>query len=210
VKVGDKVVGVGNAGCTGGTPSAASGSVTALNQTITASDENGSNSETVTGLIETNAQIAAGDSGGPLYNAAGKVIGIDTAASTSRIGSTIAAYAIPIDKALTIAGQIEAGQASSTIHIGGTGFVGVSVATTQSGASGALVEAVVSGGPADRAGIVAGDEITGVDGTGIANSTALHNALASTKPGQQVRLTWTDPSGASHSATVTLVAVPAD
>ncbi|HLY33349.1 MAG TPA: trypsin-like peptidase domain-containing protein, partial [Jatrophihabitantaceae bacterium] len=208
-KVGDKVVGVGNAGGTGGTPSAASGSVTALNQTITASDEGGSNSETINGLIETNAQIAAGDSGGPLYNSAGKVIGIDTAADTGRSGSTIAAYAIPIDKALTIAAEIESGQASSTIHIGSTGFVGVSVAATQT-TSGVLVEGVVPNGPAAQAGVVPGDSITAVDGTKVNTSSELHNALASKKPGQQVRLTWTDQSGASHAVTVTLVAGPAD
>ena len=207
VKVGDSIVGVGNAGGRGGTPSASSGQVTALNQSVTASDENGQDSETVTGMIETNAPIEAGDSGGPLYNASGKVVGIDTAAATSRQGATLAAYAIPIDKALSIASQIESGNASSTIHIGSTGFIGVSVTDTSGGA---LVQSVVSGGPAAQAGIAAGDVISGVNGTSVANSTALHNALATTKPGQQVRLTWSDPNGGSHSATVTLIAGPAD
>ena len=68
--VGDTVVGVGNAGGTG-TPSAATGTVTALSQSITATDESGGNAETLTGLIETDAHIVAGDSGGPLYDAAG-------------------------------------------------------------------------------------------------------------------------------------------
>jgi S1-C subfamily serine protease len=208
VKVGDSVVGVGNAGGQGGTPSAAAGHVTALDQTVTASDENGSDSETVTGMIETNAPIEAGDSGGPLYNSSGKVIGIDTAAATGRFGSTIAAYAIPVDKALSIAGQIEAGETSSTIHIGSTGFVGVSVA--QSSTGGALVEGVVPGGPAAKAGITAGDVITAVDGKAVTNAAKLHTLLQSTKPGQQVTLTWQDQGGATHRATVTLIQGPAD
>src|SRR6202042_3737587 len=80
--VGETVVGIGNAGGTGGTPSAAGGTVTALDQAITASDEGDGTSERLTGLIETNADIQAGDSGGSLVNSAGQVVGMDTAASS--------------------------------------------------------------------------------------------------------------------------------
>src|SRR3984957_19817822 len=83
VGVGDSVVALGNAGGVGGTPAVAPGSVTALNQAITATDEGSGSSEQLTGLIETNAGIQAGDSGGPLVNSHGQVIGIDTAASTN-------------------------------------------------------------------------------------------------------------------------------
>ena len=83
VQVGDKVVALGNAGGVGGTPSVAAGSVTALNQSITASDEGSGTSEQLSGLIETNADIQAGDSGGPLVNSHGQVIGVDTAASSA-------------------------------------------------------------------------------------------------------------------------------
>ncbi|MDT4939824.1 MAG: hypothetical protein QOG80_3495 [Pseudonocardiales bacterium] len=207
VAVGAAVTGVGNAGGTGGTPSASTGSVVALNQTVTASDASGQNSETVTGLIESDAAIQAGDSGGPLYDAAGKVVGMDTAAATGRGGATVAAYAIPITKALSIASTIESGQASSTIHIGATGFIGVSVSDTTGGAG---IAGVVAGGPAAKAGIVAGDTITAVNGTAVSSGTTLHNLLSSTKPGQQVSVSWTDASGAAHHATVTLVAGPAD
>jgi S1-C subfamily serine protease len=81
VQVGDAVVGIGNAGGTGGTPSAAAGKVTALNQSITASDQSSSSSEQLTGLIQVDADIQSGDSGGALVNANGQVIGVDTAAS---------------------------------------------------------------------------------------------------------------------------------
>ena len=83
LNVGDNVVALGNAGGVGGTPAVAAGSVTALNQSITASDESSGSSEQLTGLIETNADIQSGDSGGPLVNSHGQVIGIDTAASSS-------------------------------------------------------------------------------------------------------------------------------
>ena len=206
VSVGEAVTGVGNAGGAGGTPSAASGQVVALNQQLTATDDSGGNAETLTGMIETDAPIQAGDSGGPLYDASGKIVGMDTAAATNgRV--TTAAYAIPIDTALSIASQIESGQSSSTVHIGSTGFLGVSVSDTSTG--GALIVGVVQNGPAAAAGIVAGDTVTAVDGTAISSGTALHNALAQTKPGQQVSVTWTDGSGQSHHATITLTTGPA-
>ncbi|MGW4487127.1 S1C family serine protease [Amycolatopsis sp. NPDC004368] len=81
VAVGDAVVGIGNAGGAGGTPAVAAGKVTALNQSITASDESASSSENLTDLIQVDADIQSGDSGGPLVNANGQVIGVDTAAS---------------------------------------------------------------------------------------------------------------------------------
>ena len=130
--VGQAVVGVGNAGGTGGTggtPSAAGGSITALNRSITASDDSGGNAESLTGLIEMNAGIEPGDSGGSLVNTSGQVFGMDTAASNGSgyQVSPAQAYAVPIGTALSVAKQIEAGDASSTVHIGATGFLGVSV-----------------------------------------------------------------------------------
>jgi S1-C subfamily serine protease len=141
VQTGDSVTALGNAGGKGGTPSVAAGTVTALNQSITASDEgSGVNSEQLTGLIETNANIQPGDSGGSLVNSYGQVIGMDTAASSgtqvqsdSGQSAPVQAYAIPIDNAVTIAKQIEAGQGSSTVHIGATAFLGIESGGTSSG-----------------------------------------------------------------------------
>ena len=134
VSVGEDIVGIGNAGGTGGTPSAVGGTVTALNQSITASDEGDGSSEQLTGLIETNADIQPGDSGGSLVDTSGQVLGVDTAASagfsfqSSGQSSGNQGYAIPINEAIAIASAIEAGDASSTVHIGATGFLGVEVA----------------------------------------------------------------------------------
>jgi S1-C subfamily serine protease len=140
VQTGDSVTALGNAGGKGGTPSVAAGTVTALNQSITASDEgSGVNSEQLTGLIETNADIQPGDSGGALVNSYGQVIGMNTAASSgaqyqSESGqSAVQAYAIPIEGAETIAKQIEASQGSSTVHIGATAFLGIESDGTSSG-----------------------------------------------------------------------------
>jgi len=88
VAVGDQVVGIGNAGGVGGTPSYAPGKVTGLNQAITATDESGQDPENLTGLIQTDANIQAGDSGGPLANTAGEVIGVDTAGSGGNNGGS--------------------------------------------------------------------------------------------------------------------------
>jgi S1-C subfamily serine protease len=173
VAVGDAVVALGNAGGAGGTPSAVTGTVQAVNQTITASDLNGANAETLNGLIQTNAPIQPGDSGGPLVNAAGQVIGIDTAASSGRrfsAGSSVG-FAIPIDQAVGIAHQIESGHATATIHIGLPAFLGVAIQPTGAGqngsnarSSGAVVSAVEPGLPAAAIGLVAGDTITSIGG----------------------------------------------
>ena len=142
VKVGEPVVAVGNAGGAGGTPSAAGGAVTALNQSITAGDELNGTSENLTGLIEVNADVQSGDSGGSLVDSSGRVIGVDSAASSgyslqSASGQSAQGYAIPINKALSIAKQMVNGQSSSTVHVGPTAFLGVLLSSgSSSGSSG--------------------------------------------------------------------------
>jgi len=218
LSVGDPVVGIGNAGGGGGTPSAAGGSITALNTSLTAEDDLGGGSEQLSGMIEINAPIQSGDSGGPLVDANGKVIGIDTAGS-SRSGfgyysNTGYAYAVPIDTALSIAKQIEAGTTSATVHVGETAFLGVSVESANPGfaggstSSGLTVQGTVSGDPAAKAGLVAGDVITAFGGQAVDTHDALTKLLIPHHPGDKVSLTWTDASGQSHTATVTLASGP--
>ena len=235
VAVGENVVGVGNAGGTGGTPSAAGGTVTALNQSITASDQGDGSSEQLTGLIETNADIQPGDSGGSLVNTSGQVIGIDTAASAgfsfqgSSQGSGNQGYAIPIVEATAIAGRIELSQASSTIHIGATAFLGIQITATSnsggdssgfgggfgggSGSSGSSVAGVsvagvVTSSPAQEAGLAQGDIITSVDGKSVNVPTDVTNELEPHHPGDKITLGWTDTSGQTHTATVQLTSGP--
>ena len=206
VSVGDAVTAVGNAGGTGGTPTAAEGQVTALNQSITAADESGSNPEQLTGMIQVDADIQAGDSGGPLYDSSGEVVGIDTAASSGQTAATVG-FAIPIAKATSIADRIESGEDSATIQHGTPAFLGVQLAQDTTGA--ATISGVVDGSPAAQAGLQAGDTVTAVGGTTVDRADALSSALAKHNPGDQVRITWVDSAGSTHSATVTLVAGPA-
>ena len=125
LSVGDGVVGVGNAGGTGGTPSSAGGSITGLNQSVTAGDEFGGTSEQLSGLIETNAAIQPGDSGGPLVDSSGAVIGIDTAGSVGFDfpSSNGQAFAIPINEAAQTALQIVSNHPVATTHIGPSAFL---------------------------------------------------------------------------------------
>ena len=135
VTLGTPVLAIGNAGGQGGTPTVAPGIINATNRTITAGDQGSGTTETLHGMLQTSAQIQPGDSGGPLANAAGKVIGMDTAASSSgseSSSSSTMGYAVPINTALSIARQIAAGHSSSTIQIGLPGFLGVLVPQSDS------------------------------------------------------------------------------
>jgi S1-C subfamily serine protease len=226
LSVGDAIVGVGNAGGAGSTPSYAAGSITALNRSITATDEFGGSSERLSNLIQVNAGIQPGDSGGPLVDKDGKVVGMITAGSAGfggfQFGNSVGAgYAIPIDNASKLALQMIAGQASSTVHVGDTAFLGV---TVQSGsgaggffgfgpgagttASGVTVGNVLPGEPAEKAGLSAGDTITSVAGRTLGSPTALSNLMLGLHPGDKVKVAWTDSAGAAHATTVVLGSGP--
>ncbi|MBV9450911.1 MAG: trypsin-like peptidase domain-containing protein [Streptosporangiaceae bacterium] len=218
VGVGSSVVALGNAQGKGGTPSMATGTVTGLNQSITASDDLSGTQEQLTGLIETNADIQPGDSGGPLVNPYGQVIGMDTAASSSyqfqdQGSSATQAYSIPINTAISIANQIEAGSGSSTVHIGATAFLGVGVGSSQNGfgnsGNGAYLQNVEQGSPAANAGLTEGDTLTSVGGVSVSSSPDIQHVLVKYHPGDKIQVSWLDQSGQSQTATVTLATGPA-
>ena len=227
LSLGQSVVAIGNALGRGGTPRAVGGAITGLDQTITAGDP-GTIQETLHGVIEMNAPIQSGDSGGPVVDLAGKVVGMNTAASQGgggfgAEGSTDQAYAIGISNALSIVDQIRAGKASTNVEIGPRALLGVEVTdgpttgggfggstgNTGSGTTpGAYVEQVEAGSPAGQAGITTGDTIVSVDGTTVSSSSDLGNALQGFKPGDVVTVGWVDADGAQHSASVTLTTGP--
>jgi S1-C subfamily serine protease len=305
-QTGQKVVALGNALGKGGTPSVVSGRINGLNQSITASDEGSGNAEQLTGMIGHNAPIQPGDSGGALASTQGEVIGMNTAASdssssgsssgspsqSSQTQAATQAFAIPITRASSIADQIQAGTASSTVHLGATAFLGVETSapglgssggsfpgsggnsggfggnvpgfggnggnfpgfggngeipgfggngeipgfggnfpgfggdiggyiggsggsingsgggSTSSG-SGVAISGVVPNSAASGAGLASGDQITSVAGHTVTSSTQIQSVLGNYHPGDKISISWTDQSGQSHTATVTLTAGPA-
>jgi S1-C subfamily serine protease len=205
LRIGQRVRAVGNANG-GGRLLSARGSITGLRQSIQVSDDSGG-SESLAGLIETNADLQPGDSGGPLLNASGKVIGMDTAASAGGFVSTAAdSYAIPIGKALSVAKQIVAGHSSSRVHVGATAFLGIEV--QGEGAGGLVVAGVVSGGPAEAAGLHAGDVITSIDGHAVTTPSSLTSYLLTKKPGGSVTIGYIDTFGTGQTASVKLSSGP--
>jgi S1-C subfamily serine protease len=206
VGIGDPIVALGNAGGQGGTPSAVAGKVVALNQTVSATDTLTGADETLGGLIQADAAIRPGDSGGPMVNSAGQVIGMNTAATDSYKMSGGQGFAIPIGTAMGVAGAIRAGAASNVVHIGPTAFLGLGV--SDNGGNGARVARVVGSGPAAAAGISAGDVITAVDNVPINGATAMTDVLVPHHPGDTVVLHWRSTGGGDRSAPVTLADGP--
>jgi len=204
VQVGDPVLAVGNALGQGGTPQVTQGHVTALNQTITAGTGQ-SDSETLSGMVQSDAVIYEGDSGGALVNSSGQVIGMITAGQAQGFRSTASdvGYAVSSNNAVTQANRIRAHETGSDLTYGQVGYLGVSV-SAQPTISGALIVGVQTGSPAAAAGITAGSVITRVGGTDITSAAALGNAIKSHRPGDRVSVTWTAQDGGTRTASVTL------
>jgi S1-C subfamily serine protease len=127
VAVGSTVVAIGNRAGAGGPPVLAPGVISGTGRTIQAADGASGFSETLHNMLQTTAKIQPGDSGGPLADAAGVVIGVDTAAGT---GGAEAGYAIPINTAMSIERQIISGRPAPGIVLGVGGFLGVIVPST--------------------------------------------------------------------------------
>jgi len=216
--VGEAVKAVGNADGQGSLRSAR-GRVTAVHRSITVSDDQGG-SEHLTGLIATNAALRAGDSGGPLLDRAGRVIGMDTAAAFGAPAVSLRSpfpppphgdgFAIPIRTAVAIARRIEQGAASAAIHVGGTGFLGVEVPPVRwpTMTVGAPVVGVMPGGAAAAAGLVPGDVIIALGGHAISSPSRLGAIVATEIPGAHVSITYVDAAGVTQTATVTLASGP--
>lgn len=214
VAIGDAVTAVGNAEG-GGSLVAAAGTVTSLDATVTTQDEVTGELVTLDGLLQIDADVVSGDSGGAVLDSSGAVVGVTTAASSG--SSNISGYAITIDRALAIAETILAGTDTDTVTIGYPAFLGVQMGTqtgrpgTTVATTGAWVAGVIDGTPAQQAGLAAGDTITALDSVAVGSADALSELLAAHQPGDQVTVTWTSgTTGASQTATVTLIAGPAD
>jgi putative serine protease PepD len=196
--VGDAVVAIGNAlGLSAGTPTVTQGIVSALGRSVTAGGI-GTQTETLQNLIQTDAAINAGNSGGPLIDTAGQVIAMNTAvAGTASDGTSSQniGFAIPIAQVEALLPQLEKGGQTGN----GGGYLGVDITTLtpslrqQYGftpTSGAVILSVVSGSPADKAGLVQGDVIVNIDGTAITSAEDLQKLVQAAKPGQSVTITY--------------------
>jgi S1-C subfamily serine protease len=179
--------------------------VTSLDETVGVTDQGDTLVETLNGMICFDAAIEPGDSGGPLFNHAGQVIGMDTAKQTQSNAGASGGWgcAIPITRAMTIARQIIAGVSSPYIESGHRGWLGVDVANTAD-QSGAVVTSVAPGAAAAGGGIKDGDVITGIGGISVHSIADLDAAMKGRRPGDHVAVAWLDASGATHQGTVTL------
>ena len=198
VRVGDSVLALGSPlGLEG---SVTAGIVSAKDRTIQVGGENGSPASSISGMIQTDAAVNPGNSGGPLVDMAGRVIGINSAIATSgnSNGNIGVGFAIPSNTASRVADQLIAGRQVSHPYLG----VSVGDAT-----GGALVQAVASGGPAEQAGLRAGDLITKLGDRTITGADDLVAAVQAAKVGDRLDVTYTRDGSQQH-ATVTLAEAP--
>jgi len=202
---GEPVVALGNAQGSDAPLTQEVGTITAFGRTVTAEDALTGSSDEITGLIEFAAPVIAGDSGGPVVNGAGQVVGVTTAASVNfRMGPGGKGFAIPINDALATANQIRSGAPSATVHIGPPVLLGVGVRTAPSDRPGVLVADVLRGGPAEQAGLVSGDVLTVLDGTPVNSATELTYVLDRHYAGDVIDLVWIDGGGQQRTGKAAL------
>jgi putative serine protease PepD len=197
--VGDAVVAIGNAlGLAAGTPTVTQGIVSALGRTVTAGDATSTTTETLTNMIQTDAAINPGNSGGPLLDAAGNVIGMNTAVADNTSSGSNAqniGFAIPSRTIETLLPKLESGGASPQAPTGG--YLGVEIATLTTDLrtqykltpkSGAVVLSVTPGGPAASGGLLQGDVIVSAGGTKVTSAEQLTQIVKSSSPGTSLKL----------------------
>lgn len=203
--VGDEVRSIGNALGTGDLVTA-TGEVVSLGESLAISDGYGNAYEELENLIEVDADVVSGDSGGPLIDENGEVIGMVTAASSG--GSDISGFAVTIADAMDVVNQILDGDESGTVNIGPTAFMGVTLAEAQD-QGGVTLDGTIADTPADKAGLKKGDTILTFDGVSVATVDELKAEVAKHEPGDVIEITFTDSSGATHTAQLTLTEGPA-
>ena len=209
VGIGSTVVAIGNAGGQGFPSAVTAGAVTALHRTIMASNDTGS-TESLTNMIQMDALIEPGNSGGPLVDSAGRVIGMDTAAASAD-GATPIGFALPINRVLQIANDITHGRAGNGIVIGSGAFLGIegqAVSLGSGSTTGVSLVLVNPGSPAALAGMQEGDVIIAFDGHSTPTLSALASLIHKLRPGDRASVTFDNLTGSAQTVTVTLAAAP--
>ena len=181
VQIGDTVVAIGYALALDGGPTVTSGIVSALKRTIE------TDSGALNSLIQTDAAISSGNSGGPLVNLKGEVVGINTAVARgdSESAANNIGFSISVDEVLIVIEQLRE-QAKGTVRE--EGFLGVGLAAREDGGQGAIITNVQPGSPADKAGILIDDVVLAVDGEPIDGQAGLVAAIRDAEPGQTVKI----------------------
>ena len=181
IDIGDEVVAVGFALDLDGGPTVTRGIVSALNRTIVSGDG------ALDGLIQTDTAISSGNSGGPLVNTRGQVIGINTAVfqSSSEVAANNVGFSISVAEALPVIEELRAqanGQARTE------GYLGVSVLDRNDGGLGAMIAEVSPGSPADLAGMQVDDVVIQADGSPVDGQPALVAAIRDKSPGDTIKI----------------------
>lgn len=200
VRVGDQVVAIGYALALDGGPSVTTGIVSALKRTIF------TESGALNSLIQTDAAISSGNSGGPLANMRGEVIGINTAVARGDTNSAAnnIGFAISVDETLAVLEQLRE-QAAGTSRA--EGFLGVSLEPRTDGGVGSIIATVQPGSPAEQAGINEGDIVLAVDGEPVNGQAGLVAAIRDRSPGDTISVELVR-DGERVTVTATLVARP--
>ena len=181
IRIGDQVIAIGYALALDGGPSVTSGIISALKRTII------TESGALNGLIQTDTAISSGNSGGPLVNLRGEVVGINTAVARSDVNqaATNIGFSISVDEIGPVLEQLRS-QASGEIRQ--EGFLGVGLAARTDGGQGAIITSVQPDSPASLAGIQEEDIVLSVDGEPIDGQAGLVAAIRDAAPGQTVEI----------------------
>lgn len=209
LQVGDIVLAIGNP--LGFSSSVTSGIISATGRTVVEPQQPPSPGGTIANAIQTSAPINPGNSGGALVNLDSQVIGIPTlAAQDPQIGGAAVGigFAIPSNTVTDIAGQIIAHGHVVNSHRADLGIEAFTVTDAFGNPAGVGVYSLLSGGPAQKAGIPKGSIITEVDGQKVTSVSALNVVLVGLKPGQTVKVKYTAPDGGNHTVNVTLGTLP--
>ncbi len=181
VRIGDEVLAIGYALDLDGDPTVTLGIVSSLDRTV------GTETGALKGLIQTDAAISSGNSGGPLVNALGQVVGLTTLVSSTEIGSTANGLGFAISTAELLP-AMEQLRAEANGEADPAGYLGVQLERRRDGGSGALVADVVPGSAAAKAGIEVGDVVVAVDGDPITGHAGLVATIRNLAPGEHVEV----------------------
>jgi len=201
IAVGDAVVAVGYALALDGGPSVTSGIISALNRTLQLDNETFLNA-----LIQTDAAISSGNSGGPLINMNGQVVGINTAVANGGFNSAANNIGFAI-------GVKEVNRVNAILHDmanGGTrqqGFLGISLGSRTDGGAGAVIGEVTPGSPAEKAGVRANDIVLSINDQPVAGDEGLVAIIRDSAPGEKIVLI-VDRNGKKVTLEATLIARP--